>query len=172
MLVDYLSLQETVQRKVEASVSAEVKTVVCNCRTPFCCVLPMQELWADMTEMECEQPRHQAVASPSWLTRCRVVSVRQFSLESGRAESLEAAITLTENCSPHTVERRADLRDASIVHVFFFFCAFFVVFFFFMLLRKLARSHRCESERLTLLLASKRRLLWLYRHVLHCVLDG
>ena len=159
------------QRKVEASVSAEVKTVVCNCRTPFCCVLPMQELWADMTEMECEQPRHQAVASPSWLTRCRVVSVRQFSLESGRAESLEAAITLTENCSPHTVERRADLRDASIVHVFFFFFVHFLLFFF-LLLRKLARSHRCESERLTLLLASKRRLLWLYRHVLHCVLDG
>ena len=51
------------------------------------------------------------------------------SLESGRAESLEAAITLTENCSPHTVERRADLRDASIAHVFFF-CAFFVVVFF------------------------------------------
>ena len=35
------------------------------------------------------------------------------------------------------------------------------------LLRKLARSHRCESEQLTLLLlASKRRLLWLYRHAL------
>ena len=128
----------------------------------------MQELWADMTEMECEQPRHQAVASPSWLTRCRVVSVRQFSLESGRAESLEAAITLTENCSPHTAERRADLRDASTVHVSFFFLKF--SFDFFLLIRKLARSHRCESERLTLLLASKRRLLWLYRHVLHCVL--
>ena len=128
----------------------------------------MQELWADMTEMECEQPRHQAVASPSWLTRCRVVSVRQFSLESGRAESLEAAITLTENCSPHTAERRADLRDASTVHVFFFFLK--LSFDFFLLIRKLARSHRCESERLTLLLASKRRLLWLYRHVLHCVL--
>ena len=119
------------QRKVEASVSTEVQTVVCNCRTPFCCVLPMQELWADMTEMECEQPLPQAAVSPSWLTRCRVVSVRQFSLESGRAESLEAAITLTENCSPHTVERGADLRHASIVHVFFsFFFAFFVVFFF------------------------------------------